>query len=76
MRSQRLYFRLTLVISILLGIILPLALGVKGPTLLAIFFSWVWFIYAVALVIVCFFVTGRRNLKRSKEMVNEKWGYS
>jgi heme/copper-type cytochrome/quinol oxidase subunit 2 len=75
-RSQRLYFRLTLVISVLVGIILPLAIGVKDPILLAIFFSLVWFIYAVILVIVYFLVIGRRSLKRSKEMINEKWGYS
>jgi len=76
MRSQRTYLWLTLVISILVGIILPLALGVKDPTLIAIFFSLVWFIYAVVLVIVCFLVIGRGSLKRSKEMMNEKWGYS
>lgn len=76
MRRQRTYLQLTLVISILLGIILPLTLGVKDPTLLAIFFSLVWFIYAVVFVIVCFLVIGRKSMKRSKEMINEKWGYS
>ena len=75
MRSQKLYFRLTLVISVLVGIILPLAIGVKDPTLLAIFFSLVWFFYAVVLVIVSFLVIGR-SIKRSKEIINEKWGYS
>jgi len=76
MKKQRTYLRLTLVISILGGIILPLTLGVKDPTLLAIFFSLVWFIYAVVLVIVYFLVIGRRTVKRSKDIVNEKWGYS
>jgi len=76
MKKQRHFFSLTLVISILLGIILPLTLGVKDLTLFAISFSLVWFIYVVVLVVVSFFITGRRNLKRSKEMIYEKWGYS
>lgn len=76
MRRERTYLRLTLVISIMLGIILPLALGVKDASLFGIFFSLVWFSYAVVLVIVYFLVIGRKSIKRSKEMVSEKWGYS
>ena len=66
---------LTFVISILFGIILPLAVGVRNLTLIAIFFSLVWFIYVFVLIIIYFFVIGR-SIKRSKEMINEKWGYS
>ena len=41
------YLIITLVISILLGIILPLALGVKDISLIGMTFSSVWFVYAV-----------------------------
>ena len=47
MKSQRYHFRVTLLISILLGILLPLALGVKDPVHIAVFFSSVWFLYIV-----------------------------
>jgi len=47
MKRQKHYLRLTLLISILFGIILPLALGVKDPTYIAIFFSSVWVLYIV-----------------------------
>jgi hypothetical protein len=46
------YLTLTLVISILAGIMLSLALGVKDLTLIAISFCSVWFVYAVILLIV------------------------
>jgi uncharacterized membrane protein len=48
------YLILTLVISILVGIILPLVLGVKEITLIAITFSFVWFIYVMVLLIGTF----------------------
>ena len=47
MRSQKTYFSLTLLVSILLGIILPLALGVKDLTYIAIFFTSVWVLYII-----------------------------
>jgi hypothetical protein len=50
------HLTLTLVISILVGIILSLALGVKDLTLTAISFCSVWFVYAVILLIVTFLV--------------------
>ena len=50
------YLILTLIISILLGIILPLALGVKDLTLIAISFCSVWLVYAAILLIVTFLV--------------------
>ena len=61
------YFPLTLVISILVGILLPLALGVKNLTLLAIFFSSVWFIYAVLVFICTFMVKPGLRIKVSRE---------
>ena len=76
-RKQKYYFRFTFVISILLGILLPLALGLKDPTLIVIFFSLIWFIYAVIFFVNTFLITGRRNLKkRLKEGINERWGFS
>jgi polyferredoxin len=47
MQRQKHYLRLTLLISILFGIILPLVLGVKDPTYIAIYFSSVWVLYIV-----------------------------
>ena len=54
----------TFVISILVGIILPLALGVKDPTLIAITFGLVWFVYSVYLFVSTFF--SRKALKMRK----------
>lgn len=63
MRRQRTYFRLTLLISFLVGIVLPLAIGIKDPTLLAIFFSLVWFIYAFAMFLKVFLIQPRLKIK-------------
>ena len=60
------YFLLTLVIPVLLGIVLPLALGVKDLTYMAIFFSSVWAIYSLILLGNVFLVEGRRNRNRLK----------
>jgi type IV secretory pathway TrbL component len=57
------HFTLTLVISILAGIILSLALGVKDLTLIAISFCSVWFVYAVILLIVPFLVKPGLKIK-------------
>ncbi len=75
--KQKNYIRLTLLISILFGIILPLALGVRDLTLIVIAFCSVWFIYSIIFFVNTFLITGRRNMKkRLKEGINEKWGYS
>jgi hypothetical protein len=55
-KKQKYYLRFTLVISILLGILFPLALGVKDLTLIAIIFTSVWFIYSVIMFVIVFFV--------------------
>ena len=57
------YLTLTPVISILAGIILSLALGVKDLTLIAISFCSVWFVYAVILLIVPFLVKPGLKIK-------------
>ena len=54
MRNQRIYFIPTLLTSILFGIALPIALGVRGLRQVALFFTLVWLIYAVALLIFTF----------------------
>ena len=46
-KREKIYIRLTLLISVLLGIILPLILGIKDPTYIAIFFTSVWVLYIV-----------------------------
>jgi len=63
MRGQRNYFRITLLISILVAIIFPLALEVKNATYVAIFLSSVWVIYSLILLGYVFLVEGRRNRK-------------
>ena len=47
MKNQKYYFPLTLLTSILIGIILPLALGVNDPIYIAIFFTSVWVLYII-----------------------------
>jgi hypothetical protein len=53
-RNQKIYFTLTLIASILFGIVLPLALGIKDLTLITKTFSSVWFIYAIIMFIAVF----------------------
>jgi hypothetical protein len=60
------YLILTLAVSILIGTILPLPLGVKDPTLITISFSLVWFIYAVILLIFTFLVKPELKIKTSR----------
>ena len=60
------YFILTLIISILMGIILPLGLRVNDPTYIAISFASVWAIYSLILLGYVFLVEGRRNRNRPK----------
>ena len=77
MRRQRNFIKLTFVVSILAGVLLPLALGVEDPTLIVITFCSVWFIYAIIFFVNTFLITGRRNLKkRVEDGINERWGYS
>jgi len=65
-KSLNKYFWVTLVVSILAGIILPIALGVKDPVYIAISFSSVWAIYSLILFGYVFLVEGRRNRNRPK----------
>jgi hypothetical protein len=62
MKNPKTYFSLTLFISILFGILLPLALGVKAPTLIAISFCSIWFIYE-------FFGTCFLTLRRQPDLL-------
>jgi hypothetical protein len=66
MKASMRYFLLTLLISILVGILLPLVLGVKDPTYIAISFTLVWAIYSIILMGYFFPVEGRRNRNESK----------
>ncbi len=64
------YLVLTLIISVLVGILLPLTVGVKDLTHIAIIFCSVWAIYLIILFGYVFLVEGRpyRNrLNRKKE---------
>ena len=67
MRKQNPYFRITLVISILLGIILPLVLGVKDLMLIATTFSMVWVLYAIVLLVTVFLIKPGLKIKASRK---------
>jgi len=58
------YLTLTLIISVLVGIMLPNILGVKDPVYIAISFTLVWAIYSMILLGYVFLVEGRRNRNR------------
>jgi uncharacterized membrane protein len=66
-RKVKYYFSLTLLISILLGIIVPLVLGVKDPMLIATISSMVWVLYAIILLVTVFLVRPGLKLKASRE---------
>ena len=67
MRKQKFYFSLTLIISVLLGIILPLFLGVKDPMLIATAFSMVWVLYAIILLVSVFLIKPSLKIKASRK---------
>jgi ABC-type transport system involved in Fe-S cluster assembly fused permease/ATPase subunit len=62
-KRRKTYLRLTFLVSILFGIILPLAVGVKDPTLIAITFSSVWFLYIVVMMVVVFLLRPGLKIK-------------
>jgi 4-hydroxybenzoate polyprenyltransferase len=64
MRRQRIYSGLTLLTSVSLTIILPLAAGIKDIYWIALIFTLVWFVYAVYLFVSTFF--SRKALKMRK----------
>ena len=66
-KKQRNYLTLTLIISILFGILLPLALGVKDPMLIATTFSMVWVIYAIGLLVTVFLVKPGLKIRASRK---------
>jgi len=55
MKKQKTYLRLNFVVSILFGIILPLAVGVKDILAVSLIFSSIWFVYVIVLWIRVFF---------------------
>ena len=63
MKKRKTYLQLTVIMSVLFGIILPLALGIKDPTLIAITFSSVWFLYGVIMFIMVFLVKPGLKIK-------------
>ena len=67
MRRKRTYLRLTLVISILLGLILPLALRVIDPMLIGTTFSMVWVLYAIISLITVFLIKPGLKIKASRK---------
>ena len=64
-RNRKTYFKLTLLISILLGVLLPLAMGVIDPTLIAIFFSSIWFFY-IGITRIAFLIRPGLKIRQKK----------
>jgi len=58
-RKRKTYLRLTVVLSILFGIILPVTLGVRDIYAIALIFSIIWFVYSAVLFAYVFLVEGR-----------------
>ena len=76
MRRQRYFFRLTLVVSVLVGIIFAIFMSLRPIDLkrffytMAMGFTLVWVVYSIILLAYVFLIEGRRNrneLKRGKE---------
>jgi hypothetical protein len=67
MNKQSFHFKLTIVVSILLGIILPLVLGVKDSVLIATTFSIVWVLYAIILFVYVFLIRPGLKIKASRK---------
>jgi hypothetical protein len=75
------YFIVTLIISVLLGILLPLVMGLENPRVIALSFIFVWCISSVLLFVMVFFVEGirsrqewkarRRNLPHAPGLIQE-----
>jgi hypothetical protein len=63
-RRHKTYPGLTLLISILFGILLPLGLGVKDLVYIAISITLDWVAYSIILFGYVFLVEGRRNRRR------------
>jgi len=64
MRRQRIYLGLTLLTSVSLTIILPLATGIKDIYWIALIFTLIWFVYSVYLFVSTFF--SRKALRMRK----------
>jgi hypothetical protein len=67
MNKQKCFLSLTLIISILFGIILPLVLGVKNLMLIATTFSMVWVPYAIILLVTVFLIKPELKIKASRK---------
>jgi len=63
-RRQRPYFKLTLIVSVSLVIILLLAAGIKDIYWIALIFTLIWFVYSVYLFVSTFF--SREAFKKRK----------
>ena len=67
MNKQKFYFGFTLIISVSLGILLPLVLGLKDPMLIATTFTLVWVLYAIILLVTVFLVKPGLKIKASRK---------
>lgn len=67
MNKQKRFLSLTLIISILFGIILPLVLGVKDPMLIATTFTLVWVLYAIVLLVTVFLIKPSLKIKATRK---------
>ena len=66
MKRQKVHFGFTLLISILLGILLPLTLGVKDLYSIALIFTLILFIYAGLRLVTVFVIKPGLKIKASR----------
>ena len=67
MKKRKTYVLLTVILTVLFGIILPLTIGVKNPSSIALTFSLVWVIYSSILLGYVFLVEGERNKSETRK---------
>jgi uncharacterized membrane protein len=64
MRKRKTYFKLTLVLSMLFGIFVPVALGVKNLYTISLIFTSIWFVYSVWRFVTAFFSSEALKLRK------------
>ena len=66
MKKQKEYFRVTLILSVLVGIILPLAIAIKDLLLVGYLFTFFWFIYPLLRFITVFLIRPGLEIKGNR----------
>lgn len=68
---QRTYFKLTLLVSVSLVIILLIAAGIKEIYWIALIFTLIWFVYAAAMFVKTFLSPDALKIRTSNKKKHE-----